>query len=131
MLNGGIGTVEAAREQLSRLDGVMMGRAAYQEPWRLLAVDPLVFGAAAPYASAKEAGGGADALHRARAFARRAPAFNHTPSAWSVPRGARRARVSTPSRDAAVKPGACAAVLAEALALVVDSPSELAHTAAA
>ena len=37
------------------LDGVMMGRAAYQEPWRLLAVDPLLFGEAAPFASAKDA----------------------------------------------------------------------------
>ena len=33
----------------------MMGRAAYQEPWRLLAVDPLVFGEAARFTSAKEA----------------------------------------------------------------------------
>ena len=33
----------------------MMGRAAYQEPWRLLAVDPLIFGEAAPFASAKQA----------------------------------------------------------------------------
>ena len=33
----------------------MMGRAAYQEPWRLLAVDPLLFGEPAPFASAKDA----------------------------------------------------------------------------
>jgi tRNA-dihydrouridine synthase A len=32
-----------------------MGRAAYQEPWRLIAVDPKVFGEAAPFASPKEA----------------------------------------------------------------------------
>jgi tRNA-dihydrouridine synthase A len=31
----------------------------------------------------------------------------------------------------ATKPGACAAVLAEALALVVDTPREVAQTAAA
>jgi hypothetical protein len=30
-----------------------------------------------------------------------------------------------------VKPGACASVLAEALALVVDRPAEMAQTAAA
>src|SRR5712672_4291989 len=36
VLNGGIASVEAAREHLQKLDGVMMGRAAYQEPWRLL-----------------------------------------------------------------------------------------------
>ena len=52
-------TVEAAREHLAHVDGVMMGRAAYQEPWRLLAVDPLLFGEAAPFASAKDAVAGA------------------------------------------------------------------------
>src|SRR5712672_2580635 len=36
VLNGGIASVEAARGHLQKLDGVMMGRAAYQEPWRLL-----------------------------------------------------------------------------------------------
>ncbi len=55
VLNGGIGSVEEARAHLARVDGVMMGRAAYQEPWRLLAVDPLVFGEHAPFASPKEA----------------------------------------------------------------------------
>jgi tRNA-dihydrouridine synthase A len=33
----------------------MMGRAAYQEPWRLLAVDPVLFDEDAPFATAKEA----------------------------------------------------------------------------
>jgi tRNA-dihydrouridine synthase A len=33
----------------------MLGRAAYQEPWRLLEVDPELFGDPAPYASMKEA----------------------------------------------------------------------------
>src|SRR5271157_1061638 len=41
VLNGGIGSVEEALAHLSHVDGVMLGRAAYQEPWRLLAVDPL------------------------------------------------------------------------------------------
>ena len=41
VLNGGIASVEQARGELDRVDGVMMGRAAYREPWRLLAVDPL------------------------------------------------------------------------------------------
>ena len=47
--------LDAALEHLKHVDGVMMGRAAYQEPWRLLDVDPLVFGQAAPHASAKAA----------------------------------------------------------------------------
>ncbi len=54
VLNGGIGNVEAALGHLSHVDGVMMGRAAYQEPWRLLAVDPAFFGGDAPFASPRE-----------------------------------------------------------------------------
>jgi tRNA-dihydrouridine synthase A len=55
ILNGGIGSVEEVLSHLPRVDGVMMGRAAYQEPWRLLAVDPLVFGEEAGFITAKEA----------------------------------------------------------------------------
>ena len=55
VLNGGIASVEQAAAELAGLDGVMMGRAAYQEPWRLLAVDPLLFGEPAPFASPREA----------------------------------------------------------------------------
>ena len=55
VINGGIGDLEAALGHLAHVDGVMMGRAAYQEPWRLLDVDPLLFGEAARFASAKAA----------------------------------------------------------------------------
>ncbi len=55
VINGGVGTLEQAQAHLAQVDGVMMGRAAYQEPWRLLAVDTLLFGEAAPFRSAKEA----------------------------------------------------------------------------
>jgi tRNA-dihydrouridine synthase A len=55
VLNGGIGGVEDARGHLAHVDGVMMGRAAYQEPWRLLAVDPVFFGEDAPFASPRDA----------------------------------------------------------------------------
>jgi tRNA-dihydrouridine synthase A len=51
VINGGIATVEEARAHLSHVDGAMLGRAAYQEPWRLLSVDPEIFGEAAPHAS--------------------------------------------------------------------------------
>jgi tRNA-dihydrouridine synthase A len=53
IINGGIGSLAEAKRHLSRLDGVMLGRAAYQEPWRLLAVDPELFGEAAPFAAMK------------------------------------------------------------------------------
>jgi len=55
VLNGGVGSVEEAFAHLERVDGVMMGRAAYQEPWRLIAVDSLFFGEDTPVASPKEA----------------------------------------------------------------------------
>jgi tRNA-dihydrouridine synthase A len=55
VLNGGIASVEQAKDALAHVDGVMMGRAAYQEPWRLLDVDPVLFGEAAPFASPRAA----------------------------------------------------------------------------
>jgi tRNA-dihydrouridine synthase A len=54
VINGGIAGVTEAAAHLDRVDGVMLGRAAYQEPWRLLAVDPELFGEAAPHASMKD-----------------------------------------------------------------------------
>ncbi len=54
-INGGIASLEAARTQLDRVDGVMMGRAAYQNPDLLLAVDPVLFGAPAPVSDARGA----------------------------------------------------------------------------
>jgi tRNA-dihydrouridine synthase A len=54
IINGGIGSLAEAKQHLGHVDGVMLGRAAYQEPWRLLAADPELFGEAAPYASMKD-----------------------------------------------------------------------------
>jgi len=55
VLNGGIGSAEEALAHLSHVDGVMLGRVAYQEPWRLLAVDPLFFNEAACFATPRAA----------------------------------------------------------------------------
>jgi tRNA-dihydrouridine synthase A len=44
VINGGIENLEQAQRQLEAVDGVMMGRAAYRDPWQLLAVDELLFG---------------------------------------------------------------------------------------
>lgn len=55
IINGGIATVAEAKRHLAHVDGAMLGRAAYQEPWRLLSVDPEIFGEAAPHASMHEA----------------------------------------------------------------------------
>ncbi len=55
IINGGIPTIAAAKEHLAHVDGVMLGRAAYHEPWRLLSVDPELFGEPAPHATMHEA----------------------------------------------------------------------------
>jgi tRNA-dihydrouridine synthase A len=55
VINGGIGTIAEVKAHLNHVDGVMMGRAAYQEPWRLLDADPVLFGEASPFSSAKDA----------------------------------------------------------------------------
>src|SRR6476469_9138980 len=54
VINGGIGSLADAKRHLAHVDGVMLGRAAYQEPWRLLTVDPELFDEAAPYDSMKD-----------------------------------------------------------------------------
>ena len=54
IINGGIASLAEAKQHLRFADGVMLGRAAYQEPWRLLAADPELFGEAAPYANMKD-----------------------------------------------------------------------------
>ncbi|MDI1262040.1 MAG: tRNA dihydrouridine(20/20a) synthase DusA [bacterium] len=54
IINGGIGSIAEARRHLGHVDGVMLGRAAYQEPWRLLEVDRELFGEAPPHASMKD-----------------------------------------------------------------------------
>ncbi len=131
VLNGGVTTVGAAREHLHKLDGVMMGRAAYQEPWRLLQIDPLLFGEPVPFASPKAA---AMALmpYIERELSRGVRLHSitrHLHGLFQAVPGARAYRRHLAT--AAVKPGACAEVLAEALALVVDRTSELAQTAAA
>ncbi|WP_334368164.1 MULTISPECIES: tRNA dihydrouridine(20/20a) synthase DusA [unclassified Bradyrhizobium] len=54
IINGGVGSIAEAKRHLDHVDGVMLGRAAYQEPWRLLDVDPELFGEAAPHATMKD-----------------------------------------------------------------------------
>jgi tRNA-dihydrouridine synthase A len=47
VLNGGIQTLDEAEAHLSRFDGVMLGRAAYQNPAMLVEIDRRFFGAEA------------------------------------------------------------------------------------
>lgn len=55
ILNGGIATLEASKEHLEHVDGVMLGRAAYDTPELLLGVDLELFGEAPPVAGLDEA----------------------------------------------------------------------------
>ena len=54
IINGGIADLAEAKAHLAHVDGVMLGRAAYHDPWRLLAADPELFGEAAPHATMKD-----------------------------------------------------------------------------
>jgi tRNA-dihydrouridine synthase A len=130
-INGGFVSVEQASAQLDHVDGVMMGRAAYQEPWRLLAVDPALFGESAPFASAKTA---AEALipYIARELARGTRLHAITRHILGLFRGVPGARAFRRHlATEAVKPGADIATFRSALALVVDSDAQMAHTAVA
>ncbi len=44
LVNGGIATVEQARAQLQHADGVMLGRAAYHDPYELHRLDVALYG---------------------------------------------------------------------------------------
>ena len=48
LLNGGLRTLDSVREALARLDGAMIGREAYQNPYFLAAVEAALFDGTAP-----------------------------------------------------------------------------------
>ena len=130
ILNGGIATLEQAAGQLAHVDGVMMGRAAYQEPWRLLAVDAELFGEQAPFANARDACLALiPYIERELAKGVRLHAITrHVLGLFRAVPGARAFRRHLATE--AVKPGASASVMADALALVLDRPVDLSHIAA-
>jgi tRNA-dihydrouridine synthase A len=51
VLNGGIESFNSALEHLPQVDGVMLGRAAYADPYLLAEVDRVLFGASEPLPS--------------------------------------------------------------------------------
>ena len=53
-INGGIATLGQAEDQLAHVDGVMIGRAAYQTPYVLAEVDQRLFGSTRPVATRAE-----------------------------------------------------------------------------
>ena len=134
VLNGGVASVEQGLAHLQHVDGVMIGRAAYQEPWRLIAVDPLVFGEDASFGSPKQAAAAlAPYIERELAQGTRLHAITrHLHGLFRAVPGARAYRRHL--AGAAASPQAGAEFLAAALALVagevLDRDRELAHIAA-
>jgi tRNA-dihydrouridine synthase A len=55
ILNGGLADLDAGRAHREKLDGIMLGRAAYQNPELLISVDPELSGAPSPVADGFEA----------------------------------------------------------------------------
>jgi tRNA-dihydrouridine synthase A len=130
VVNGGIHSLDEAEAHLSHVDGVMLGRAAYETPSILLDVDPRFFGETAPAENARAA---VEALfpYIEREMAKGARLHDITRHLLGLFRGVPGARLFRRHlATEAVKPGAGMAVLRQALALVVDSRAEFAQTAA-
>jgi len=130
VLNGGVGSIEQASAHLAHVDGVMMGRAAYQEPWRLLAVDPELFGEAAPFPSVRAA---VEAFipyvqREIAAGTRLHSMTRHMHGLFQHVPGARAYRRHLATE--AVRAGAGANVLLDALSLVRDEAAALSVEAA-
>jgi tRNA-dihydrouridine synthase A len=131
VINGGVTDLDQATAHLARVDGVMMGRAAYQEPWRLLDVDPILFGEAASFPAPKAA---AEALipyiaHELERGTRLHAVTRHVLGLFRGVPGARAFRRHLATE--AVKPGADVATFREALSRVLDIDTPTAQTAAA
>jgi tRNA-dihydrouridine synthase A len=124
ILNGGITDVRQARTQLAHVDGVMIGRAAYQSPWVLAGVDAELFGDRPRLASRREA------VEAMRAYLARelqagtplSAMTRHLLGLFNGLPGARAFRRHL--SENAVKPGAGLAVLDAALAMVREGPTE-------
>jgi tRNA-dihydrouridine synthase A len=130
VINGGIHSLDDAEAHLEHVDGVMLGRGAYEHPSILLEVDPRLFGASAPVPDARAA---VEALfpYIERELAGGVRLHDITRHLLGLFRGVPGARLFRRHLAMeAVKPGAGMPVLRQALALVMDSHAEFAQTAA-
>jgi tRNA-dihydrouridine synthase A len=120
IINGGIGSLAEARVHLAHVDGVMLGRAAYREPWQLLTVDSELFGEAARHATMKEVlAAMTPYIERELAQGTRLHSITrHFVGAFHAVPGARAFRRHLAEHG--VKADAGIAVLREAIALVED-----------
>jgi len=121
VLNGGIQSLDAAEAALVDADGVMLGRAAYHDPWLLAEVDRRLFGGADGAASREEV------VERMTAYLRREVAagtaarhvVRHMLGLYLGSRGARQWRRRLSDADALERDGS--EVLLRALPLVAGA----------
>jgi len=120
IINGGIASLDEAKQHLGHVDGVMLGRAAYHDPWRLLAVDSELFGESAPHTAMKHVFEAmAPYIERQLAQGVRLHSITrHFVGAFHGVPGARAFRRHLAENG--VKPGAGVNVLRDAVALVED-----------
>lgn len=120
-INGGIADLDTATRLLDSLDGVMLGRAAYQSPGLLASVDRLIYGAdtadADPVAVAESMIGYTETAMAAGA--RVSSVTRHMLGLFQGVPGARMWRRHL--TVAATRPGATPQLIAEALAFLADA----------
>jgi len=120
VVNGGLDSVASARAQLRRVDGVMIGRAAYHDPWLLHRLDGDLFDGGSSSTRS-------DALQRLLPYvedelsngARLHDVARHLHGLFNGCAGARRYRRHL--AEHATRPGAGVDVLVDAAGLVVET----------
>jgi len=124
IINGGIASLDEAKRHLQNVDGVMLGRAAYKEPWRLAAVDAELFGDRSAPPTMKDAlAKMCDYIDAELARGVRLHAITrHLLGAFHSVPGARAYRRYL--AENASRPGAGAQVLRDAIALIREPAAE-------
>jgi tRNA-dihydrouridine synthase A len=126
IINGGVTTVAQSLAHLAHVDGVMMGRAAYQSPWVLADIDRAIFDTSLAVASRVEA---LEAFkpYVARELAKGAPLNAMTKHVLGLFNGLPGARAFRRHlSENAVKAGAGVAVIDQALDFVRESAARAA-----
>jgi tRNA-dihydrouridine synthase A len=124
IINGGITALDQVKDHLARVDGVMMGRAAYQTPWILADADRTLFGEAPPMRTRREAVA-AFMPYVASELRQGAPLNAMTKHLLGLFNGIAGARAFRRHlSENAVKPGADLAVVETALSFIRDDAEE-------
>ncbi len=122
-INGGIADLDTARQLLETLDGVMLGRAAYQSPALLAGVDRMIYGVGGPDPDLAEVAESMIA-YAEQAIARGARVSSITRHMLGLFQGVPGARAWRRHLTvAATKPDARPTIITEALALLAQAKS--------